>query len=170
MHCREVSPDSLIVNEEVDFVPSPGVEFSYKNDLCLVSLLQFKEPRVYHALAGHSNGHSASNSACELVPRHSPPNNLRGSGWLENIKSAEEEGRNSTRRVVLAKRTISLFNGKSSGEMSVCHQVNLDSLQRKHAEPFACHSGTMKALCQNYIQDSSSATNTHDAEDRRIGE
>ncbi|CAK7322993.1 unnamed protein product [Dovyalis caffra] len=196
MHCREVSTDRSIVKEKVDFVSSPGVELSHKNDLSVVSQLQSKESQVYHALAGHSNEHSASNSASELVPPRSSLNNLRVSGWLENIKSAEEVNLNT----VLPKshpneavsdsnlisigiqrkeetplgglswlRTISLCNGKSPGEISDSHQVNSDSMERKYTEQFACNSGIMKSLCQNFVQDSSSATNVHDAEDRRIG-
>lgn len=196
IHCREVSTDWSIVNEKVDFVPGPGVELSYKNDLCFVSQLQSKEKRVYHASAGHSNGHSASYSASELAPQHRPPNNPRGSGWLDNIKSAEEVNLNA----VLPKccpneaisdsnlisigiqrkeeiplgglswlRAISPCEGNSSVEMPESQKVNLDSLQRKYAELFACDSGTMKGLNQNFIQDSSSATKAHDAKDRRIG-
>ncbi|KAJ6396385.1 hypothetical protein OIU77_021421 [Salix suchowensis] len=193
---REVSTDWSVVNEKVDFVPSPVVELPNKNDLCFISQLQSKEKRVYHASAGHSNGHSASYSASELVSRHSPPNNSRASGWLNDIKTAEEVNLNA----VLPKccpneaisdsnlissgdqrkgeiplgglswlRAISLCEGNSSVEMSDSQKVNLDSLQKKEAQLFACNAGTMEGLNQNLIQDSLSATNAHDAKDRRIG-
>ncbi|KAJ6421598.1 hypothetical protein OIU84_028885 [Salix udensis] len=187
--CHEVSADGSIVNEKVDFIPKPVVELSYKNDISLISQLKSK------ASAGHSNGSSASNFAFEQVPKRNPPNNSRASGWSENIKSAEEVNLNAvppksypieaisdsnlisigiqemeeTPLGALSwMKTISHCNGKSSGEMSDFQQVNWDSLQRKYADQFACNAGTMKDLCQNIIQDSSSATNAHDAEEKRI--
>ncbi|KAF9663776.1 hypothetical protein SADUNF_Sadunf17G0087200 [Salix dunnii] len=188
--CREASVDGSIVDEKVDFIPKTGVELAYKNDIPLICQLKSK------ASAGHSNGHSASNSAFEQVPKHNPPDNSRGSGWSENIKSAEEVNLNAvppTSYPIEAisdsnlisigiqemeetplgaltwMKTISHCNGKSSGEMSDIHQVNWDSMQRKYADQFACNAGSMKDLCQNIIQDSSSATNAHDAEEKRIG-
>ncbi|XP_011035821.1 PREDICTED: uncharacterized protein LOC105133492 [Populus euphratica] len=190
LHCHEVSADGSIVNEKVDFIPKPGVELSYKNDISLISQWKSK------ASAGHLNGHNDSNSAFEQVPKHNPPHNSRGSGWSENIKSAEEVNLNAvppksypieaisdsnlisigiprmeeTPLGALSwMKTISHCNGKSSGEMCDSHKVNWDSMQRKYAEQFACNGGTMKGLCQNSVQDSSSATNVHDAEEKRIG-
>ncbi|KAJ6753103.1 hypothetical protein OIU74_027876 [Salix koriyanagi] len=187
--CHEVSADGSIVNEKVDFIPKPVVELSYKNDISLISQLKSK------ASAGHSNGSSASNFAFEQVPKRNPPNNSRASGWSENIKSAEEVNLNAvppksypieaisdSNHISIGiqemeetplgalswMKTISHCNGKSSGDMSDFQQVNWDSLQRKYADQFACNAGTMKDLCQNIIQDSSSATNAHDAEEKRI--
>ncbi|KAJ6371284.1 hypothetical protein OIU77_001733 [Salix suchowensis] len=189
LQCHEVSGDGSIVNEKVDFIPKPVVELSYKNDISLISQLKSK------ASAGHSNGSSASNFAFEQVPKRNPPNNSRASGWSENIKSAEEVNLNavppksypieaisdsnhiSTGIQEMGEtplgalswmKTVSHCNGKSSGEMSDFQQVNWDSLQGKYADQFACNAGTMKDLCQNIIQDSSSATNAHDAEEKRI--
>ncbi|KAG5226968.1 inorganic phosphate transporter [Salix suchowensis] len=189
LQCHEVSADGSIVNEKVDFIPKPVVELSYKNDISLISQLKSK------ASAGHSNGSSASNFAFEQVPKRNPPNNSRASGWSENIKSAEEVNLNavppksypieaisdsnhiSTGIQEMGEtplgalswmKTVSHCNGKSSGEMSDFQQVNWDSLQGKYADQFACNAGTMKDLCQNIIQDSSSATNAHDAEEKRI--
>ncbi|KAJ6734774.1 hypothetical protein OIU79_001942 [Salix purpurea] len=157
--CHEVSADVSIVNEKVDFIPKPVVELSYKNDISLISQLKSK------ASAGHSNGSSASNFAFEQVPKRNPPNNSRASGWSENIKSAEEVNLNAVPPKSYPIEAISDSNHISIGIQEM-EETPLGALS--WMKTISHCNGKSSGDMSDFQQDSSSATNAHDAEEKRI--